>query len=392
MKIVVLGGLGMQGKAALVDLVNIDPVDDIICADADLKDWKQLEGFLDTSRIRPVQVDGTSSKALVSLLSQDVDVAIDLLPLPLMVNAFEAALEAGVPLVSTNYGKPIRRLHQAAAAAGVALMPECGLDPGIDLIICGHAVRQFDRLELIDSYCGGLPERKACDNPINYKISWNWDGVLRSQKRDSVFIEDGLRLEVPAADQHASKMIHQVEFPGLGALEAIPNGDAGFYTDLLGVSATVRRAGRYSLRWPGWCAFWQPLKALGFLSDTPLTGLPCPVSPHRFLAELMPSYLQYRDDEKDIVAMLNRFEGLKNGRKKSIRTYLLIERNLQTGLFAMSAGVGFTAAIVARMIARKQITAAGVLSPALDVPCEAFMSELSKRGIMVKEEVVVEET
>ncbi|MGA9263045.1 MAG: saccharopine dehydrogenase C-terminal domain-containing protein, partial [Desulfobacterales bacterium] len=210
MKIVVLGGMGMQGKAALVDLVNIDPVDDIICADADLKGWKQLEGFLDTSRIRPVQVDGSSPKAIASLLAQDVDVAIDLLPLPFMVNAFEAALEVGVPLVSTNYGKPIRRLHQAAAAAGVALMPECGLDPGIDLIICGHAVRQFDRLELIDSYCGGLPERKACDNPINYKISWNWDGVLRSQKRDSVFIENGCRLEVPAADQHTSRMLHQV--------------------------------------------------------------------------------------------------------------------------------------------------------------------------------------
>jgi lysine 6-dehydrogenase len=392
MKVVVLGGLGMQGKAALVDLVNVDPVDNVICVDADLKGWKQLEEIVDTSRILPVQVDGTSPKALSSLLAQDVDVAIDLLPLPLMVNAFEAALEAGVPLVSTNYGKPIRRLHLAAAAAGVALMPECGLDPGIDLIICGHTIRQFDRLELIDSYCGGLPERTACDNPIDYKISWNWDGVLRSQNRDSVFIEDGRRLEVPAADQHTSKMIHQVDFPGLGALEAIPNGDAEFYTQLLGVSADVRRAGRYSLRWPGWCAFWQPLKALGFLSDTPLPGLPCPVSPHQFLAELMPPFLQYRDDEKDLVVMLNRFEGLKDGRKKSIRSYLLIERDLQTGLFAMSAGVGFTAAIVARMIARKQIHAAGVLSPALDVPYEAFMSELSRRGILVKEEVVVEAT
>ena len=78
MKIAVLGGLGMQGKAALVDLVNIDPVDDIICADADLKGWKQLERFLDTSRIRPVQVDASSPKAIASLLAQDVDVALDL--------------------------------------------------------------------------------------------------------------------------------------------------------------------------------------------------------------------------------------------------------------------------------------------------------------------------
>jgi saccharopine dehydrogenase-like NADP-dependent oxidoreductase len=58
----------------------------------------------------------------------------------------------------------------------------------------------------------------------------------------------------------------------------------------------------------------------------------------------------------------------------------------------MSAGVGFTAAIVARMIARRQITATGVLNPALDVPYEAFMSELSQRGILMKEEVAVEET
>jgi hypothetical protein len=68
----------MQGKAALVDLLNIDPVDDIICADVDLKGWKQLEGFLDTSRIRSVQVDGPSPKAIASLLAQDVDVALDL--------------------------------------------------------------------------------------------------------------------------------------------------------------------------------------------------------------------------------------------------------------------------------------------------------------------------
>ena len=44
MKVVVLGGLGMQGKAALVDLVNVDPVDDVICVDADLKGWKPARG------------------------------------------------------------------------------------------------------------------------------------------------------------------------------------------------------------------------------------------------------------------------------------------------------------------------------------------------------------
>jgi len=95
--------------------------------------------------------------------------------------------------------------------------------------------------------------------------------------------------------------------------------------------------------------------------------------------------LKYRDDEKDIVAMYNVFEGLKGGRKKRMTTTLMIERDLKTGLFAMSIGVGYTASIVAQMIGSGQITPKGVLNPATDVPYGPFMAELSKRGIEVTE-------
>ncbi|UCF91584.1 MAG: hypothetical protein JSW39_25480 [Desulfobacterales bacterium] len=158
---------------------------------------------------------------------------------------------------------------------------------------------------MLDSYCGGIPEKKACDNPLNYKISWNWDMVLRSQKRESVFVKDGRQITISAADQHENEMIHQISFPELGVLEAIPNGNAVFYADLLGFGATVRQAGRFALRWPGRCAFWRPLKKFGFLSDEPLAKGDCPVSPRQFLVDLMAPQLQYRDDEKDIVVMYN---------------------------------------------------------------------------------------
>lgn len=68
----------MQETAALIDLVNIDAVDDTICADVGLKGWKKIEGFLDTSRIRSAQMDSSSPKAIASLLAQDVDAALDL--------------------------------------------------------------------------------------------------------------------------------------------------------------------------------------------------------------------------------------------------------------------------------------------------------------------------
>ncbi len=390
MKIAVLGGMGLQGKAALADLARSKDVTEIICADLEPRALGKMADFLDVGRVTPVKIDASSKDSLMSVLRQDVDVAIDLLPLPLMPNAFEAAIEAGVALVSTNYANTIRHLHDRAVEAGVSLMPECGLDPGIDLIVCGHYVAQFDEVYVLNSYCGGFPETKACDNPLNYKVAWNWDLVLGTQKRESVFVKDGRRLTVPAADQH--DMIHQIDFPGLGKLEAVPNGDAVFYTDLLGVTDTIQETRRYALRWPGWCAFWSPLKKLGFLSDDPVDGLDFQVSPRQFLAKFMGPQLQYRDDEKDIVAMHNVFKGVKDGRKRSIVTNLIIERDFETGLFAMNQGVGYPVNIVARMMANKEIERKGLLSPATDIPYDSFMEQLGLRGITIDEKEEIGET
>ncbi|MCU0558828.1 MAG: saccharopine dehydrogenase NADP-binding domain-containing protein [Desulfobacterales bacterium] len=385
MKIAVLGALGMQGKAALLDLARSERVKQVVCADASLAGWDAFAARSDTAKIAPVRIDASSQPALAALLRQGVDAVIDLLPQPLMVNAFEAALEARVPLVSTNYGKPVHHLHAKARAAGVALMPECGLDPGIDLVICGHAVKQFDELHLLNSYCGGFPEKKACTNPLNYKISWNFDMVLRSHKRPAVFVREGRTVSIPAERQHENEMIHTVHFPGLGELEAIPNGDAAFYTGLLGIGGTIREAGRYSLRWPGWCAFFAAIKRLGLLSDEPLKGLSPPLTPHAFMVRLLEPQLQYADDEKDLVAMINVFSGLKGGRRKTLTSTLLIERDLTSGLFAMSVGVGCPASIVAQMLAAGEIPSKGVLNPAVDVPHGPFMAQLRERGILVHE-------
>jgi saccharopine dehydrogenase-like NADP-dependent oxidoreductase len=388
MKIAVLGGLGMQGKAALLDLARSADVTSIVCADSNLREWDQLARITDTSKIKPVRLDASSRAAVVGLLSDGVDAAIDLLPVSLMGLACEAAIETRVPLVSTNYAKNVKHLVERARTSGARLMPECGLDPGIDLVVCGHAVRRFDKLHVLNSYCGGIPERKACTNPLNYKISWNFDTVLSTQKRDSVFIRDGRRVEVPGVDQHEHpEFIYPVEFPGIGTVEAVPNGDAAFYTDMLGVSDTVRESGRYSLRWPGWCEIWRTWKRLGFLSEEPVAGLPGPVSPRQFLVKQLEPQLQYGPDEKDLVLMLNVFEGLKNGRRLRITSSLLLERDLKSGLFGMSLGVGFPASIVAQMLADGRIQKTGMLNPAVDVPYAPFMSALAERGIVVREEV-----
>ncbi|MER8592916.1 saccharopine dehydrogenase NADP-binding domain-containing protein [Mesorhizobium sp. M1182] len=384
MKIAVLGGLGLQGRAAIADLVASDGVEQVVCVDTATDGAARLGGLTDLARVRFVVPEGAIGPVLADVM-EDVDAVIDLLPQPLMRDAVQAAIATRTPLVTTNYGKAIADLAPEAEKAGVSIVTECGLDPGIDLVLYARAASQFDTITAIDSYCGGIPEPKAVVEPLRYKVSWNFDMVLVSQNRDSVLVEDGKRVDVPAARQHDNRFIHEIEVAGLGRLEAFPNGDAQHYAGMLAAAKGLQRSGRYSLRWPGWSAFWAPLKQLGFLSEDKVqsTG----ASPREFLGRLLGPQLQYGADEKDLCVMRNVFVGSEGDRRKTVTSELVIERDLASGLFGMSLGVGYPASIVAQMLARREIAAPGLLNPLLHVPDGRFLDELAKRGIKVAETV-----
>lgn len=383
MKIAVLGGLGLQGRAAIADLVA-SGVEEVVCIDTAPDGAARLDGLTNLARVRFVVPQGAIGPALAGVLA-DVDAVIDLLPQPLMREAVQAAIATRTPLVTTNYGKAIADLAPAAEQAGVPIVTECGLDPGIDLVLYARAARQFDTIAAIDSYCGGIPEPTAMAKPLCYKVSWNFDMVLVSQNRDSVMIEDGERVAVPAGRQHDNPFIHEIEVAGLGTLEAFPNGDALHYVEMLDAAKGLSRSGRYTLRWPGWSAFWAPLKELGFLSEDKVPGTSS--SPREFLGRLLGPQLQYGPGEKDLCVMRNVFSGLEGGRRKTVTSDLIIERDLASGLFGMSLGVGYPASIVAQMLARCEITKPGLLNPLLDVPDGRFFDELARRGITVTETV-----
>ena len=196
MNVLVLGGCGIQGKGALYDLSKNPIVDRIICADMD-PERIHSANYIQREKIIPVHLDAQDKSAIISLMKQQVDVVIDLLPSQFIRSVAEAAIEAGVSVVNTNYGYDILDLHDAACQRGIAIMPECGLDPGIDLVIYGYGLRQFDELHTLNSYCGGIPEKKACTNPMNYKISWNWDMVLKTQKRSASLIKNQRQIDIP---------------------------------------------------------------------------------------------------------------------------------------------------------------------------------------------------
>ena len=84
------------------------------------------------------------------------------------------------------------------------------------------------------------------------------------------------------------------------------------------------------------------------------------------------------------------FPGIEGGRRKTVTSDLIIERDLKSGLFGMSLGVGYPASIVAQMLARREITRPGLLNPLMHVPDGSFLDELARRGITVRETVAWE--
>lgn len=132
----------------------------------------------------------------------------------------------------------------------------------------------------------------------------------------------------------------------------------------------------------------EALETIRILSDQPVEGFDNKVTPFDFLDKFLGPQLEYQPDEKDLTAMINIFEGLKDNKKIRFTSSMLIERDLETGITAMSKGVGYTAAIVARMLATGVIQEKGVLSPLKNVPPEAFMNQLKKRGIKIREELI----
>jgi len=388
MKVLLLG-TGMQGKAALHDLAHREEVTEIIAAD---RDFEALEAYVAgkpyAGKVQCEPVDAADLESIHRLMAQGADVVIDLMPVLYHGGVARAAVRHGIHLVNASYTVPeMTELADEARARGITLLPEFGMDPGIDLVLLGEAVRLFDSVEEIITYGAGFPEPEAADNPLKYKVTWTFDGVLKSYLRAGRVIRDGQIVEIKDTEMFCPENIHEVEIEGLGRLEAFPNGDALKYVTLLGLeSSRLRNLGRYVLRWPGHCAFWKALVDLHLLDDEPVMVDGVAVDRKRFIATVLEPHIQYAAHERDVVVVRIEVKGAQGGKERRAVYQVIDRRDLETGHTAMSRTVGYTASIGALMIGSGQIAKRGLLSPVNDVPYEPFVQELAERGIRVTKE------
>jgi len=388
-KAIVLG-MGQQGKAVIHDLEQSRMISQIFAADifksdsslAHANDYLEKMGY---SKTRPIRLDVLKEKDLAGkFFSLGVKVAICMLPIELALTAARAALDTGIPFVSSNYTYDLKVLNDLAKEKGGIILPEMGLDPGIDLVMGRLAIDELDEVHGMYSYGGGVPAQEcADDSPIKYKISWIFDRVLAVYVREGRLIKNGKLHVVPGNEIFRQENIHEIEFPGIGAMEAYPNGDSERYVEIFGLGKDLVEMGRFALRWPGHSQFWRTMVDLGLLEENTIKINNTDISPRAFLTNWLTPRLQFGETERDLALLRVEAWGLKKGKKVKITYDLFDYRDLETGLFAMNRTVGFTSSIGALMILEGKITQPGVLSPVKHVPPREFIEEIKKRGMKI---------
>jgi saccharopine dehydrogenase-like NADP-dependent oxidoreductase len=169
----------------------------------------------------------------------------------------------------------MKALHDRAVAAGVILLNEVGLDPGIDHMMIMHAVDSIrsrgGEVEELVSLCGGLPDPVAADNPFLYKISWSPRGVLTAARNSARYLADGELIEVPG-EKLLSSATPSNRFPTM-RLEVIPNRDSLEYKGLYGIPQ-AKSICRGTLRYQGdyYCCLFAFVPSDLFDFDVTISG------------------------------------------------------------------------------------------------------------------------
>lgn len=224
----------------------------------------------------PALLDVTQSEDKLSKLIQQHDVVISLLPYSLHHVVAQSCITHKKNLLTTSYVlPPIQELHQSAVDAGIAIVNEVGLDPGIDHLL---AMECFDDakaegavVKSFRSFCGGLPAPEHADNPLRYKFSWSPRAGLLTIMNSARYLWYGKTVEVAAGGALLEEIKPTDMFPGY-RLECYPNRDSLVYGDLYNIT-TANTILRGTLRYEGYATACLALLQLGMYSSTERSDL-----------------------------------------------------------------------------------------------------------------------
>ena len=367
------------------------------------------------------------------------DAVISVLPYTFHPEVAEYCIKQRKHLITASYvNDSMRKLDERAKAAGIILLNEIGLDPGIDhmeaMRIIHKTKDEGGQIDSLISFCGGLPAPEANTNPLGYKFSWSPLGVLLAGKNQAEYLRNGRNVKV--APEDLFKNPEKINIEGIGELDGYPNRNSLPYIDIYGIqSATTMLRG--TLRYKGWCPFIEAAAEIGLLGEESnnwkgfsyesmmreliqetgnadikialsnflqldidsdvikafewlgfLQRKPLPLesgSALDILTKNLQAKLQYKKGERDMIILQHLFYAkYPDGRCKEIKSSL-IDFGIPDGDTSMARTVGLPLAIGARLILEEKINETGVQIPVIPQIYRPVLRELKALGIGFKE-------
>lgn len=202
---------------------------------------------------------------------EQADLVVSMLPASMHIHVIEEAIRQKKNVVTPSYISPeVKALDSAAKEAGVLIMNELGVDPGIDHMSAMKLINEIKdnggEILNFESFTGGLVAPESDNNPWNYKFTWNpRNVVIAGQGGCAKFIEENQFKYIPY-----NKLFRRTEFidiDGFGKFEGIANRDSLKYQSVYGLEK-INTIYRGTLRRVGFSRAWDVFVQIGATDDS----------------------------------------------------------------------------------------------------------------------------
>lgn len=378
-------GAGRQGTAAGYDMARWGGAQRVILADKDPQAAQEatlrINNMLEMNIAEHRHVDVSDAVSIAEVM-HGVDACLSAVPYYYNLEITKVAVEAGVSLCdlggNTDIARQQHEFDEQARAAGVSVIPNCGQVPGMGTSLAVYAIEMLDETVDVFMWDGGIPQTPR--PPFKYLLTFHIAGLTNEYAEPAIFLRDWKVTQVEPMSE-----VETVEFPPpIGTLEAFV---AGGGTDTMPwtYEGKLRTLQNLTLRYPGHHAQLKAYYDLGLWNLQPVQIGECEVVPRDVFHALFEPKVSYPED-KDLVIVRVRAKGILNGREAEAFVEMIDYYDDTIGFSAMERGTGWSAAIVAEMMARGE-TPRGAGGVEKMVPARPYVEALRQRGINVTERI-----
>ena len=376
MKITVIGA-GAIGSAITRDLCSRDDVEQVQVCDARARALQQLHETTDNKKLRSFQVDVRDQNVLEPILAGSncvIGAATPEVNTPIA----ETCISIGSHFCGLGGSDELVRkqldLDERAASAGVWVVPNCGLAPGLVNIICMHGVDQFDHVKIAKLRVGDVPLHPK--PPFNFRISWAAEKVIDDYTHPVVLIRDGKIVE-----KEPLTGLEPIRFrEPFAAMEAFRTA-GGLSTLAADLEGKIDRLDHKSIRWPGHAAQMAFLLGLGF-GDNRSVDVLTHLTYRDILARQLRQRLGGRYEDAVLLRVLIR--GTIAGEKKTLVYEMTDLFDEQLQMSAMRRCVSIATTAIAIMVASGVVEGGGAAPPERILPRQDFIDAVISRGLAIE--------